>query len=109
MVLIDYFKQMSRRVYAAVRDTNPHDGLAENLARFLELQGSEWSGEPSSLHSQRKSHHQPKRGNEFGKMVRAAVRRQVRLTFDDWNERVLKADGRASTRRVTESKLMEAS
>ncbi len=36
-------------------------------------------------------------------MMRAAVRRQARLTFDDWNERVVKADGRASTRRVTES------
>jgi hypothetical protein len=74
VVLIDYFKEMARRVYAALH--NPLDGLAEDLARFLELQGSEWSGEPSELHSQLKSHHKPNRVNEFGKMVRAAVKRQ---------------------------------
>ena len=75
-MLIDYFKQMARRVYAALHNANPLDGLAEDLARFLELQGSEWSGEPSELHSQLKSHHKPNRVNEFGKMVRAAVKRQ---------------------------------
>jgi hypothetical protein len=109
MVLIDYFKHMARRVYAAVRDANPLDGLAEDLARFLELQGSEWSGEPSELHSQLKSHHKANRVNEFGKMVRAAVKRQVRLTFDDGHERVIKPDGSASTRRVMKLKLTEVS
>ena len=107
MVLIDYFKHMARRVYAAVRDANPLDGLAEDLARFLELQGSEWSGEPSELHSQLKSHHKPKRVNEFGKMVRAALKRQRSLTFDDGHERVIKPDGSASTRRVMKLKLIE--
>jgi len=109
MVLIDYFKQMARRVYAALRDANPLDGLAEDLARFLELQGSEWSGEPSELHSQLKSRHKPNRVNEFGKMVRAAVKRQRALTFDDGHERVIKADGTASTRRVMKLKLIETS
>lgn len=107
MVLIDYFKEMARRVYAALRDANPLDGLAEDLARFLELQGSEWSGEPSELHLQLKSHNKPNRVNEFGKMVRAAIKRQRGLTFDDGHERVVKADGSASTRRVMELKLIE--
>jgi hypothetical protein len=106
MVLIDYFKQMARRVYAAVRNANPLDGLAEDLARFLELQGSEWHGEPSELYSQLKSHHKPNRVNEFGRMVRAAVKRQTRLTFDDRHKRVIKPDGTASTRRVMELKLI---
>jgi putative DNA primase/helicase len=109
MALIDYFKQMARRVHAALRDSDPLDGLAEDLARFLELQGSEWSGEPSELYSQLKSHHKPTRVNEFGKMVRAAVKRQARLTFDDGHERVIKPDGTASTRRVMELKLIETS
>jgi len=95
MALIDYFKQMARRVYAAVRDADPLDGLAEDLARFLELRGSEWSGEPSELYLQLESHRKPNRVNEFGKMVRAAVKRQARLTFDDRHERVIKADGSA--------------
>jgi hypothetical protein len=109
VALIDYFKQMARRVYAAVRNANPFDGLAEDLARFLERQGGEWRGEPSELYLQLKSHHKPNRVNEFGKMVRAAVKRQVRLTFDDRHERVLKPDGTASTRRVMELKLIETS
>jgi hypothetical protein len=109
MVLIDYFKHMARRVYAAIRDANPLDGLAEDLARFLELQGSEWSGEPLELHSQLESHHKPKRVNEFGKMVRAAVKRQRGLTFDDGHKRVIKPDGSASTRRVMILKLIETS
>ena len=109
MVLIDYFKHMARRVYAAVRDANPLDGLAEDLARFLELQGSEWSGKPSELYSQLESHHKPNRVNEFGKMVRAALKRQTRLAFDDGHERVIKPDGSASTRRVMKLKLIETS
>jgi hypothetical protein len=109
MVFIDYFKQMARRVYAALRDANPLDGLADDLARFLELQGSEWSGEPSELHSQLKSQHKPNRVNEFGKMVRAAVKRQRGLTFDDGHKRVIKPDGSASTRRVMKLKFIERS
>jgi hypothetical protein len=107
MVLIDYFKQMARRVYAALRDAKPLDGLAEDLARFLELQGSEWSGEPSELHLQLESHHKPNRVNEFGKMMRAALKRQRGLTFDDRHKRVIKPDGSASTRRVMKLKLIE--
>jgi putative DNA primase/helicase len=107
--LIDYFKGMARRVYGALRDANPLDGLAEDLARFLDLRGGEWSGEPSELYLQLESHHKPNRVNEFGKMVRAAVKEQACLTFDDRHERVVKPDGSASTRRVMELKLMEAS
>jgi hypothetical protein len=107
MVLIDYFKQMARRVHAAVRSANPLDGLAEDLTRFLELEGSQWSCEPTQLYSQLKSHHKLKRANEFGKMVRAAVKRQRGLTFDDGHERIIRPDGSASTRRVMKMKLIE--
>jgi len=106
MALIDYFKQMARRVYAAVRDADPLDGLAEDLARFLELRGSEWSGEPSALYLQLESHHKPERVNEFGKMVRAAVKRQTRLAVEDHHEAV-ERDGKRTTRRVLKLKLLE--
>ena len=39
----------------------------------------------------------------------AAVKRQARLTFSERHERVIKPDGSASTRRVMELKLTEAS
>jgi hypothetical protein len=45
----------------------------------------------------------------FGKMVRAAVKRQARLTFDDRHERVIKPDGSTSTRRMMELKLVRTS
>jgi hypothetical protein len=107
--LIDYFKQTARRVYAALREADPLDGLAEDLARFLELRGGEWSGEPSELYLQLESRHKPNRVNEFGKMVRAAVKEQARLTFDDRHERIVKPDGTVSTRRVMEVKLVQTS
>ena len=107
--LIGYFKQTARRVYAALREADPLDGLAEDLARFLELRGGEWSGEPSELYLQLESYHKPNRVNEFGKMVRAAVKGQARLTFEDRHERIVKPDGNASTRRVMELKLIDSS
>src|SRR5215207_2390720 len=106
MALIDYFKQMARRVYAAVRHADPLDGLADGLSRFLELRGSEWSGEPSALYLQLESHHKPERVNEFGKMVRAAVKRQTRLAVEDHHEAV-ERDGKRTTRRVLKLKLLE--
>jgi hypothetical protein len=42
-------------------------------------------------------------------MVRAAVKGQARLAFDDRHERVTKPDGTASTRRVIELELTETS
>jgi hypothetical protein len=106
VALLEYFRQMARRVYVTVREANPLDGLAEDLAVFLEEQRGEWSGEPSELYLQLKSHHKPKRVNEFGKMVRAAVRRQPRLDFEDGHERVVKPNGATSTRRVMRLKLL---
>ena len=44
--------------------------------------------------------------NWFGKMVRAAVKEQARLAFDDRHEQIVKPDGTASTRRVMELKLI---
>jgi hypothetical protein len=44
--------------------------------------------------------------NEFGKLVRAAVKGRARLAFDDRHERVVKQDGTASTRRATELELI---
>jgi putative DNA primase/helicase len=108
MALTQYFKHMARRVYAAVRDSNPLDGLAEDLALFLERQGGEYGGEPSELYLQLKSRHKPKRVNEFGKMVRAAVKRQPRLTFDERHE-AIERGGKRTTRRVMTLQLIGTS
>jgi uncharacterized protein DUF3987 len=108
LALIEYFKAMARRVYAAVRDANPLDGLAEDLAVFLEKHDGQWSGEPSELYLQLKSRHKPRRVNEFGKMVRAAVERQRRLVFEDHHE-AIERDGKRTTRRVMTLQLLGAS
>jgi putative DNA primase/helicase len=109
MALIAYFKKMARRVYEVVREANPLDALAEDLSAFLLANGKTWRGQPEELFLQLKSQHKPERVNEFGRMVRAAVKRQRRLTFDDKHERVVKADGTASTRRVMEIHFIELS
>jgi hypothetical protein len=46
--------------------------------------------------------------NEFGKMVRAAVKGRARLALDDRHKRVVKPDGAASIRRVMELELIES-
>jgi hypothetical protein len=80
--------------------------VAEDLARFRELRGSEWSGEPSEPYLQLVSYPKPNRAHEFGKMVRTAVKRQARLAFDDRHERVAKPDGTSSRCRMMVLKLI---
>jgi hypothetical protein len=60
------------------------------------------------LYLQLKSHHKPKRVNEFGKMVRAAVKRQPRLTFDERHE-AIERGGKRTTRRVMTLQLIGTS
>jgi len=109
MALIGYFKRMARRVYKVIRDANRLDGLAEDLALLLQGQGGHWRGEPSELYSQLPSQHKPERVNEFGRMLRAAVKRQPRLTLEDHHERVVKEYGTVSTRRLIRLDLLSGS
>jgi hypothetical protein len=37
-------------VYAAIKEANPLDVLAEDLTIFLQAHGGEWKGEPAALH-----------------------------------------------------------
>jgi hypothetical protein len=97
---------MARRVYAAIKEANPLDVLAEDLATFLQAHGGEWSGEPAELHLQVKTADKPKRSNEFSKMVRAAAKRHERLEFSDDKENITR-DGVRTSRRVLKLKLLE--
>jgi hypothetical protein len=104
--LIRYFKSMARRVYAAIRESNPLDSLAEDVTRFLEASGGMWKGEPSELYLQLQTPEKPKRVNEFSKMLKAAVERQPSMSYANEVENYTKEDGSRSTRRVITLKLL---
>jgi hypothetical protein len=106
--LISYFKHMARRVYAAIKEANPLDVLAEDLTIFLQAHGGEWKGEPAALHLGVKTANKPKRANEFSKLVRAAAKRHERLEFSDDKENITR-DGVRTSRRVLKLKLLETS
>jgi putative DNA primase/helicase len=105
--LVGYFKSMARRVYAAIREANPTDNLAEDLARFLESEGGEWKGEPSELYLQLKSAYKPPRVNEFSKRLKAVEKRwpSIGVSVGD-SEMYHKPDGKRSSRRVITVKLL---
>jgi|SRR5215216_3338259 len=107
--LVSYFRVMARRVYAAIKEANPLDTLAEELAAFLETKGGTWKGEPSELYLQIKSRNKPPRVNEFSKMLKAAAGRQPGMDLSTVVENYTKADGSRSTRRVVTLTLIESS
>lgn len=50
LVLLDYFKNHARRVYAGLYGHNTEHRLAEDLAEFLRDRGSRWIGTATELH-----------------------------------------------------------
>jgi hypothetical protein len=104
--LVAYFKSMARRVYAAIKEANPLDTLAEDLTIFLQGHGGEWTGSASELRLQVQTEHKPKRPDEFSKLVKAAVRRQPQMAMESSQENYTKEDGSRSTRRVITLKLL---
>jgi hypothetical protein len=97
-VLLDYFKDMARRVYVGLHGENPLDKLAEDLERFLNGRGGSWRGRPSELHAQLKSKHKPGRAEELSKLVRAIADRTPTLGFEDGQE-AIEREGKRTTRR----------
>ena len=98
VVLLDYFKDMARRVYVGLHGEDPLDKLAADLERFLKARGGSWHGQPSELHAQLKSKHKPERVEELSKMVRTVADRTPTLGLEDGHE-AIERDGKRTTRR----------
>ena len=99
VVLVDYLKNHTRRVYVGLYGENPLDRLAEDLATFLKDCGGYWRGQPSELHVQLKSKANPKRAAELSKMVRAIAAKLPALHLEDGHEAVESPDGERTTSR----------
>jgi hypothetical protein len=57
--LVDYFKQMARRVYVGLYGEDTDDGLAEDVVKFLKDRGGSWEGQPHELHAELESGFKP--------------------------------------------------
>ncbi len=97
-VLLDYFKDMARRVYVGLHGEDPRDKLAEDLKRFLNGRGGSWRGQPSELHAQLDSKHKPERVEELSKVVRTIAEISPTLVLKDGHE-AIERDGKRTTRR----------
>lgn len=98
VVLLDYFKAMTRRVYVGLHGEDPIDQLAADLGRFLNARGGSWRGQPSELHAQLKSKHKPERVEELSKLVRTVADRTPTLSLEDGHE-AIERNGKRTTRR----------
>ena len=99
IVLVDYLKNHTRRVYVGLYGENPLDRLTEDLATFLKGCGGYWRGQPSDLHAQLKSKAKPKRADELSKMVRAIAAKTPALHLEGGHEAFGLPDGDRTTRR----------
>src|SRR5215212_9354748 len=82
VVLLDYFKGHTRRVYVGLHGNDPDDLLAADIAAFLETRGGIWDGQPAELVAQLESDHKPPRANELTKRLKAVSAKTPGLDFD---------------------------
>jgi hypothetical protein len=82
VVLLDYFKDMARRVHIGLHGESSNDRLAKDLAEFLQERGGLWEGQPAELHVQFKSDYKPERANELTKRLKAVAATTPILEFE---------------------------
>jgi hypothetical protein len=78
VVLIDYFKGMTRRVYRE----NPRERFTEDVAKFLDDRGGYFKDEPHALHKQLESRYKPSRPDELTKKLKDIIPRTPGLSLD---------------------------
>jgi hypothetical protein len=100
-VLLDYFKNHARRVYVGLYGADRIDGLAEDVARFLEERGGSWSGSPSELYETLDSQHNPGMAKDLSTALAEATQCSPVLSFERGKHHALtKEDGTRTTRPV---------
>jgi putative DNA primase/helicase len=100
VVLLDYFKVQTRRIYLGLYGEDPLDLLAADLRRLLEERGGFFTGAPTELHQELKSEHKGGQSNVLTRRVRKIQRRSPVLRFEEKKENYKKQDGSRSTRNV---------
>ena len=81
--LLAYFKNHARRVYTGLYGDSPSDRLAADLRDFLMSEGGSWVGIASELYGTLDSEYKPERVKDFGKLIRAIVKRSPLLKLED--------------------------
>jgi len=60
-VLVEYFKDQTRKVFGLMCDSDPTDQLAKDVVRLVEAMGGHIEDEPTSILNVLRSEHKPER------------------------------------------------
>src|SRR5215208_6255145 len=92
VVLLDYFKGHTRRVYVGLHGNDPDDLLAADIAEFLEQRDGYFKDEPGVLFKDLSSQVKPPRPDELTKRLKAIAAKTKTLFFNTGN---FKKDGQS--------------
>lgn len=100
VLLMGYFKDQARRVFAALRGFDPRLRLVEDCARLVFSKGGSWTGTPTQLHEQLVSEHKPERPDELSRFLKDASEGGSGLVYEPDTERFKDGAGKWRSRRV---------
>jgi hypothetical protein len=92
VVLVDYFREMARRVYVGLHGENPDYRLFEDVATFLKERGDSWEGQPSALHEELESKFKPPTPEALTRKLKSLAQRHPMLTLEATNKWVKEID-----------------
>jgi hypothetical protein len=100
VVLMDYFKAQTRRVFGALRGYDSRLPLLQDVANLVSGQGGVWTGTPTELHEQLDSVFKPGRADELSKFLRDGWVEELGLHCEADTERYKDEDGGWKSRRT---------
>jgi len=100
VTLLDYFKSQARRVFGALRESDPRLPLLRDVARFVKDRGGLWTGTAAELHEELDSPHTPERPNELSRFIRQGAEKVNLLVTSDSESYKDEESGEWKARRV---------
>ncbi len=82
-VLLDYFKDQTRKVYGRMYEEDPIDQLAIDVVRFVEAMGGQIKAEPTFILNVLQSEHKPDTSAVLTKKLKQVAERTPALDFDN--------------------------
>ncbi|QIN83691.1 DUF3987 domain-containing protein [Rubrobacter tropicus] len=81
-VLLDYFKDQTRKVYGEMFEQDPMDQLAIDVVKFVDAVGGRIKEEPTFIFQVLKSDYKPERSDELTKKLKKIAKRVPDLEVD---------------------------
>jgi len=79
--LVNYFKDMARRVHVGLPRQDPNYLLVVDTVAFLKAHGGTWEGSPTELHKALKSDHKPPTPEALSRRLNEAARKYTNISY----------------------------